>query len=619
MSRIPKHREIIKNWLDLVGQSDEKHKPTISYDLAEVAKADEVYEQQNDHHSSLASKPDFARFQSVQDQKEAIVERLERDDQINARRFTQELIQEQTSAKDNEFAAKTLCALAQDAKRLGHTSLQLEWIIEATRVNASDPWPFAQAADAFLSLYRYDEANQFFEKASSLGDEHYGSLGKARVLLATGRFDEAYFLFKETDDKFPRHQDSYQAWLGMSDAKRGAGDLDSALSLIERASKKYNQHEDVFYQKALILRVLGRLDEAIGVYNFIEANFGETLKVLNGRALIYRTFGKFASAIELYNKGLESSPNELFLLVGRAETLRESGDLERALHEFEQLKLRFDHEPRVFAGLSQTFRDLKNYPEALRTLAKAVETFPYEAYLRNAQASVFKQMGKLEQSLATYDETSQAFPYNLGAQLGRVQLLKEFERLDLAADAVEVIDRRFPSSIRAKNAKASILMLQGKYDEALQLLSTSTPRTFDDWKSHYIRSMIKLRLGNVEEASIELKYGLDNTPFARTRVYYSTALAAIKLRQEDYIEARSELNFGSGATVDLLVMQCEAAVGNTTPALTKLNILRSDPRDNVVYLAEEIARQYGLLDVRPNHDKPWLTDRSTDIIVALAA
>ena len=618
-SRVRGHRDLIKAWLEDLGIYTDPSKTKVTYDFKAVASADEAFEESGSMSGALAGVAEQIKFQRVNEQKTAIVQRLQRDDVANAQRFTQELIADQIGAGDAEFAAKTLCSLAQEAKHLGYSSLQLEWSLKATEVYADDPWPFAQAADAFMSLYRFDEASEYFDLAEAKGEEHYGRTGKARIAMLTGRPEEAMRAFEQLVGAYPDHENAVLTWIGMGDTQRSIGKLQEALAIYEQAAAQFPDRSEPLCEKAAVLRRLGRLDEALEIFSQVREMFGEPQRSITGQGEVHRTAGDFDAALTCYDEAIQRFPGEAYPVIGRAQVLREAGHLEEALEEFEAAKVRFENDPYAYEGRARTLRDLKRLPEALQAFADAVERFPYEANLRNGRASVTKHMGRLEEALKAYDENCRAFPYNLPALIGRVQLLKEFERLDLAFKAVEDIVERHPDARYAQHAKASILALQGRYDEALALLPTGRPRTFEDWKGHHIGCMIRLRRGDLDGAMEQLQFGLTQIPFHRSKVYYQNALAAAEFRRGRYEAAREAAAAGSGAAAELVTLQSEAALGNTDRAVASLKVLEADPHENVVYLAREIGRQYKFRSTQPQHDATWVANRSAEIIMALAA
>lgn len=619
-NRVRGYRELIGAWINALGLDPASGRIRVTYDLEAVARDSEQFDEPTAESSALSGEAERVKFQRVMEQRSAIVRRLERDDVLNARRFTHELIENQIGAGDSEFAAKTLCSLAQDAKHLGYSSLRLEWTLWATEVYPDDPWPFAQAGDAFISLFRYDEARQYFDLAQKKGDFHYSRMGHARIAMATGRPEESLAECNGLLQAYPDHKDTVVVLMCMGDTHRSIGNLQEALAIYEKAAMQFPAMDEPVCAKASVLGQLGQLDEALALYGHVREAFGQPIRALVGEGEVHRAAGQFDLALASYEKAIARFPGEAMPAIGRAQVFREAGRLERALEAFAAAKLRFENDPRAYSGFAQTLRDLKQLPEALAAFDAAVSKFPYEAYLRNGRASVTKRMGRLEDALRAYDENCQAFPYNIPALMGRVQLLKELERLDLAADAVRDISVRHPDSKYVRNARASILALQGRYDEALALLNAhGILRTMEDWNGHHVKCMIWLRKGELDEALAELRFGLANTPFQRAKNSYQSSLAMAELRRGQYEAARELAATGAGAPAQLAILQVEAAQGHKNAAIASLRLLEQDPHENVVVLAREVASLYNLRLDPPKFDHIWVANRNAEIVIALAA
>ena len=151
------------------------------------------------------------------------------------------------------------------------------------------------------------------------------------------------------------------------------------------------------------------------------------------------------------------------------------------------------------------------------------------------------------------------------------------------------------------------------------MLPTQEPRTRSEWVAHHIGCMIELRRGNIIEALTRLEWGVQSVPFYRNRRYYQNALAAAELRRGRHGQAMAAATAGDGAAADLLMAQAAAEMGNLEKAATSLNRVKDDPRENVIELAEEIARRFRLVARSPRHDQLWITNRNTEIVLALAA
>ncbi len=612
------YREIVRAWFDALNLERERKEPRLDVHIQSVLETDEkAYS--HEAPTNAYFRTDLEKYLRVRGEQSAIIDRLQKGDLRNAERFIERVITRQLDEGDAEFAAKTLCLLSQEAKRFGETSLQLKWAARATEVYPDDPWSFAQTGDALVALFRYDEAAEYFTLAGTKGDPHYSRMGRARIMMLSGQSEDALREYEEISLAYPEHENTFQAWRGMADTLRHTGELDRALHKYEQMILKYPGLEDGYSGKAIVLRELGRLDEAVAIYTQFQANGSGAIWAFAGAGEVLKDAGDFDQALALYQEALGRFPGAGEIALGRAHVLRAAGRLEDALGEFQQAMDRSHEGPGIYGGMAQTLRDIGRYDEALGMYDEAIERFPAAAFLFNGRASVINRLGLLEEALSAYDENCRMFPYNLPALLGRVQLLKEFERTDLAFDAAKDLVTRYPSDVRTKAAMAAILAMQGKCEQAKDMLPTRKPRTRSEWVAHHVGCMVELKRGNLETALEELRYGVELVPFYRNRRYYQNALAVAELTRGRFVEALDAASEGVGAAADMMIMQAAASVGNRARAVASFNRLMKDPHENVVYLAEQIGRRLDLVSRSPERDEEWIASRNTEIVLALAA
>jgi len=95
----------------------------------------------------------------------------------------------------------------------------------------------------------------------------------------------------------------------------------------------------------------------------------------------------------------------------------------------------------------------------------------------------------------------------------------------------------------ARNGKVSVLVLQGKDQEAVALLShlAGAARTNEDWIARHIVGMICVRSGRWEEAESVFKEGFERSP-PLNKDYFRLGLASVRLRRGRYEEASDLLS-----------------------------------------------------------------------------
>jgi tetratricopeptide (TPR) repeat protein len=204
LKSLSNNREIIHQWTKTFVNKTVKRRTKRHNELYEPLK-----DQYADYEPSLWSAPIHEKFISVSKQKRGIVAQLEKGNDSRARNFTEQLITWQLQSSAPLYAAKSLCSLAQEARRFGNTALQLEWVQKATQIAPEDAWAHGQAGDAFFSVFRFNEAYSEYEAASCWGMGRRGEIGKAKVLAATGHLDDALSLCRLAIDKYPNDPEDH--------------------------------------------------------------------------------------------------------------------------------------------------------------------------------------------------------------------------------------------------------------------------------------------------------------------------------------------------------------------------------------------------------------------------
>jgi tetratricopeptide (TPR) repeat protein len=612
LSRCRNHRQIIDEWISNLNLERSRTKILINMES----------EQEADDFSDYIDTPfetAHAHYSNVKPRINAIVVRLERRDEINASKYARELTRDQVAGGNAKYAAKSLCNLAQEAKHRGMTSLQLEWVNEATRLAPEDPWTFAQAGDAYLSLYRLQEADEFFERTIKMGDPHYGLVGRARVLMASNKLDEALAAFNEIKNLYPHNRRVYWSWLGMGRVLRAMGEPNKALTMYEEAKAAFPDQSEIFCGWADTLVELNKLQEALAAFTEIGERFPKSSGALAGKGEVLSLLGRFSESLDVYSEVIGRFPTESIGYTGTAYAQRESGNYQEALNAYNAAIKRFEFDPYAYAGRAQTLKDMNQFQEALEAYESAIAKFTHESYLRNGRASALKAMGRLEEALQAYDSNVNDFPYNLGALTGRAQLLRELGKSQDALIAFDTIINRRPDYNLARISKAAILTVLKKFDEAIDLLPNGEPVTRDEWVGQHIRGIIFLRTNKTDLAIEIFENGAKHCPFHRSSQYFYNGVALGRIQRNQYAEAMTAALAGIGPTAKLLSMHSSAELGQIEVAKAQFNSLKTDNHPNIIVLKEEIARRYGLQSGKIQHDDAWIKDKETELLLAFAA
>lgn len=609
----PNYRQIVQQWTNIFADKKVRRRTKRHNELYE-----QLIEQEADYEPLSWSAPIHEKFLNITKQKKVIVEQLEKGNDSRARRFTEQLIRWQLQNGAPVYAAKSLCSLAQEARRFGNTSLQLEWVQRATQIAPEDAWAHGQAGDAYFSMFRFNEAYGEYEAARCWGMGRRGETGKAKVLAATGHLEDALSLCQLAITNYPNDPEAYQSRAQYSEILREMWRLEDALVSYEEAIEKYPNQSFLRCGRAAVLTDMSRFTEALEAYDAIIREFPDDLVAWTGRADVLKNLGELEASLDAYNEVIKRFSFEAVPVCGRADVLRSMGRLDDALVAYRDAKERFPYEPAAYSGLGEVYRDLENFDAALAAYAEGKEKFSHESRLRNGYANVLRSAGHFQEALQEYDRIVREFPYDLFSLSGRANMLKALGYYDAALEAYDVVLARRPDYSHARYAKAAIYVIQGKFDKALELIPDRVPKTSSEWVAFHIRGMLHLRKREIETALDIFTKGVLECPFHQNRRYFENALAATKVRLGRFREAINHIRQTDTVISHLLMLHSYAALDRVEEARQEFAAVNDNSLPPLVELRDEIAAQFRLVDHPPKREPAWLLDQESEVLLQAA-
>lgn len=610
----PNHREIVREWTKNFVGKKVRRKAEQRYDDLDEQRGKE----KADFEASSSFTPIHETFVSVSKQKRGIVEQLEKGNDSRARSFTRQLINWQLQNGKPVYAAKSLCSLAQEARRLGKMTLQLEWVEWATQIAPEDAWAHGQAADTYFFMGRFNEAYREYEATSRYGMGRRGVTGQAKVLAATGDFDDALRLCKLAITQYSSDPEVYSSHAQYSEILRKMWRLEDALQCYDESIEKYPYQNFLRCGRAAVLSDMSRFTEALEAYDAIIHDSPDELVALAGRADVIKSLGELETSLDAYDEIIRRFPFEPVPICGRADVLRLVGRLPDALATYRDAKARFPYEPAAYSGLGEVYRELGDLDSALAIYNEAKERFPYESRIRNGYANVLRSAGQFEEALREFDRVVQDLPYDVVGLSGRANMLKMLGYYDKALEAYDVVLDRQPDYSYARNAKAAIYVIQNEFDKALELIPNRIPRTSSEWVAFHIRGMLHLKKGDYETALDIFTKGVLENPFHQNLRYFENALAATKVRLGSYQEAINHVRQTDTAISHLLMSHSYAALGKLEEARQELAAVNDNFLPPLVELRDEIAAQFRLVARLPKQEPGWLFDRESEVLLQAA-
>jgi len=607
LKALPRYRQVLSLWLrDL--------KPKQKEEL-EILEEEQVIgeEEENRGPKRREDRPKVHDIiTNIEQQKKGIIKNIERGNLKLARRYVEDLVNVQREVSEPEYIAKSLCDLAQDAKRVYNYSFQLELSQRAVSIAPYDGWAHGQLADAYFCLHKFSEALQSFDVAISCGQEAFGLKGFARILVEQGRFEEALDAYGGLKNKFP---EDYTIWAGFAEVLRKMWRLDLALGAYDEAINKFPSEAVLKCGRAATLTDMGRLEEARSAYDECIKTLGEDEVSLNGKGTVLREMGNFSEALKLYSRSSKQFPESVALLYGNAKVLCDMGEYQQALTRLNIICSAYPYEVRAWFRKAEVLKELRQFNEAITVYDLAIEKFPFNIWIRNGRASVYKKQGAYEKALQAYEDNLSHAPYDIVAKCGKADLLKELGKFEEALATYDDIIRDNPHWKSLQHAKASIFIALGNYSKAEELLSyLKKPSTRDDWIAYHIKGVLLLKTNKIDEAISLFDTALKTNPFLTERKYFRNSLGVAKLKRKDFGGAIKLL---SGETMPMVNILCLHAWGeiakNNKYKIKKAKIarecLKADCPPYLVPLMVELELRYFNDVPDGKHSEEWIFEQ----------
>jgi tetratricopeptide (TPR) repeat protein len=606
----PNARSIVSDWTKEFVNRPVRRKLARLEEAEEKERRDE--KQFEDHGGPIHEK-----FTDTRKQQAGIITQLERGNVNQARRFANQLVNWQLQNGGADYAAMSLCLLAQEAKHLGQSSLQLEWVQRAIEL-APDAQGHGQAGDAYLSLFRLDEAEREYAATISLGDELFGLSGLARVLRVRGKLDEALNACIEIKKRFSDHPEIPRVWALHCDILRDMWRFEDALSTYREVVSRFPEHSVFWCGVASVLKDMGNLSQALEAFSTAATRFPEEPVARGGRADTLKLLGRVDEAMKEYESAIVAFPWESPLACGKADVLRTMGRYEEAAVCYRKAMVDYPYEPIAYCGYADTKRDAGEIEEALRAYDEAILRFPSEHRCRTGRANVLRQAGRFDEALQAIDRNVRDFPYDLYSLVGRANLLKLLGLHSDALDAYQMIINRRQDYAPAKYGKAAVHISLKEFGEADRLLPKGKPGTLSEWIGFHIRGMMHMKKGELDDAIRIFEEGVQHNPFHRQRLFFETSLAAARIRIRQFSRAADLVKAGDDPVSEVLRMHSLAALGKSHEALLVYSAANDNAPPPVIHLREAVAARFGLKRSNSPPDEQWILDQETEVLLQAA-
>lgn len=609
----PKGREIIQKWLGALPR-EQIRKPRPLPTLSEQEAIEPSHSQ-----TDSAAKSGYLTLQNVKQQIVGIVEKLQDGDTKNALRFAEELVQSQKQTSSDEQIAKSLCAISQRAKDYGFIEIQEMWAREATNVAPQDARSYGHLADALIQQLKFVEAEEALKLSAQWGDEQYATTGRARIHSARGDFSRARDLYLLAVEKFNGGETEQISKVGAAEVLRDLERPDEALTEYKQIVRDHPGFMPAQCGLAATYSDLGQFDKAINAYDIALGLDQNSIVALNGRATVLRHRGSLDEAIGLYDIIIGKFPHDASAYCGRAEVLRAKGELQEAEKSYQEIVTRFPGNAIALNALGETQLALGRHNHALATFQTGEELFSFEVRFVTGKGRAQLAMGHFGDALVTFDTAAQKFPHNLYAKVGRAKSLVRLGKIGDAIEQYTALSKAHPKSMLVSLGLASAHISQERYDDAEKIL----PKEFHteaDWMGYFLKQFISLRKTNTADVLETILLGEKYIPFYSVRAKLRNLVATYKLKENLHTEALALIQTTEGEVSEVIHFHAVAATGNISRARGIYSeYIQSERPAQLFFLAEEVARRFGLINAPPKLELDTLVHAEASELLLEAA
>ena len=272
----------------------------------------------------------LARLNSVNQTLVEIESRLAAGDEVNARRFLDELLEQQRNSPLHDrhlHTAKTLAKAGAIVQRFGYLEWAESLLREACQENHNDKVSACGLADVLKARGELDAAEQQYRlNVARWPNNEVSACGLADVLKARGELDAAEQQYRLNVARWPNDEVSA---CGLADVLKARGELDAAESEYRNNVTRWPNNRVAKHGLANVLRKMKRHAEAL---TLLPESKGDGYD-LHLRAMILLDLGRIEDARNSLNQGLQAaigSKETALFHRGLALLALRSNDLPRA-------------------------------------------------------------------------------------------------------------------------------------------------------------------------------------------------------------------------------------------------------------------------------------------------
>lgn len=397
---------------------------------------------------------------------------------------------------------------------------------------------------------------------------------------------------KRATEEAPTDSWSYAT---VGDAYRALIDYPNALEAYHQAGI-FGDERAALMGRAQVLKDMGQISEALELIDRCISDNPGDLVAQNSRASALADFGRFTESIKAYDEIINASLYDPITLTGRAEVLRDMGRFDESLEQLDVVIANAPDNPVPEYTRAEILREVGRLEEALQAFDYLKTKFPLATQVHASYARVLRDLGRFDAAIEQFTLITERHQFNPFGYLGLAETYKKIGDLNKAHEMFDVVIDRFPRVMSARTGKASIFMAEGHYSDAIRLLPSNLPATYNEWVAYHIRGMGYMRSGKLQRAEHIFERGVAEVPWGNERQYFKTALASLRIQQrrfEDSLELTRKITSPSIEPVaHVLTMHAMGELGDDHELNLAYQRVKESAAPVVIHLRDVLASRY---------------------------
>ena len=277
------------------------------------------------------TRPDYTAHERALKQIDGIVQALGQGKDLKAKKYLQELIDEQSRSENREYLTKSLCNIAQKCSYMFRADFERQCLYCAIEVAPNDAWTLIQMGNHLKRVGQFDEAVNKLESAARVGDPIIAQASIADVWREKGEYDRA----KAAYEHIPNWQSVMTVRTGLADIMRFRGELDEAMAEYDRILTEWPEADRAEAGRAEILRYKGRFDDSIAIYDSliysVSVESFAKLVYKSAKCTALKQANRLDEAFDLADEIVRTTPFDMAARIHRASISELLGKEKRGL------------------------------------------------------------------------------------------------------------------------------------------------------------------------------------------------------------------------------------------------------------------------------------------------